>query len=155
MMNDNKKNLTGGNVATTEAEKAANTPPAQDSQHPLTPEQLRANMKKLACGTMKLENPIRCKSEDVTELAYDFSKLSGWEYAEAMDGDPDARNVFRVTAKQAFNLFAKAVDKCMPDIDAVDVKRQLSLVDTVKAVQLGTLFLVTCSQVANSNTSNE
>ena len=144
-MNDKETKPIGSDAAATHSEK---------EQQPLTPEQLRANMKELASGTMKLETPIRCRSKDVAELMYDFSKLNGWEYAEAMDGDPDARNVFRVTAKQAMNLFAKAVDKSMPDIDAVDVKRQLSLVDTVKAVQLGTLFLVTCSQVANSNTSN-
>ena len=29
-------------------------------------------------GTLKLSTPIRAKSQDITELQYDFSKLTGW-----------------------------------------------------------------------------
>ena len=133
-------------------ENKASAPKGQPA--PLTPEQLRENMKKMAKGKMTLESPLRSKSKDVPVLEYDFSLLNGWEYAEAMDNDTEARNVFRVSSKQAFNLFAAAVAKCQQGIDAIDVKKQLSLVDAVKAVQLATLFLVTCSQVANSNSLN-
>lgn len=129
--------------------------PAQQRQAaPLTPEQLRQNMKRMAKGKMTLETPFRSKSKDVPELEYDFSLLNGWEYVEAMDSDTEARNVFRITFKQAFNLFAAAVAKCQQGIDAIDVKKQLSFTDAVKAVQLATLFWVTCNQVASSNTLN-
>lgn len=103
-------------------------------------------------GVLTLSVPIRARSKDITELNYDFSKLTGWEYAEAMDSDGAARNVFVTTRKQAISLFAAAVAKATEDVDAVDVKTQLSLQDAQSASVIATLFLNKAAQEAGKNT---
>ena len=103
-------------------------------------------------GTLKLSTPIRAKSQDVTELQYDFSKLTGWEYVEAMDADATARNVFKISNKQALCLFAAAAGKATPDVDATDIKERIGAVDALRAVQLATVFLITYTRAANQNT---
>jgi hypothetical protein len=103
-------------------------------------------------GTLKLSTPIRAKSQDVTELQYDFSKLTGWEYVEAMDADVTARNVFKISNKQALCLFAAAAGKATPDVDATDIKERIGAVDALRAVQLATVFLITSTRAANQNT---
>lgn len=106
-------------------------------------------------GTLELAMPIRARSRDVTELHYDFTKLTGWEYAEAMDADPTARNVFVVTKKQAICLFAAAAAKVTPDVDARDIKERIGLADAQRAVQVATLFLTTSAREAGKNTYGE
>ena len=103
-------------------------------------------------GTLKLSTPIRAKSQDITELQYDFSKLTGWEYVEAMDADVTARNVFKISNKQALCLFAAAAGKATPDVDATDIKERIGAVDALRAVQLATVFLITSTRAANQNT---
>lgn len=103
-------------------------------------------------GKLELAVPIRARSEDVTELSYDFMKISGWEYAEAMDEDKDTRNAFIVSKKQAMSLFAVACAKCNKNIDAHDVKKQLSIMDAQRAVQVATLFLMLSAQAEGKNT---
>lgn len=72
-------------------------------------QQLRAQMHEDAkSGIITLKTPLRAGGRDVTELAYDFGKLTGWEYADAMDMDPRAGNIYRITRKQALCLFAMA-----------------------------------------------
>ena len=106
-------------------------------------------------GTLELAAPIRARSKDVTELHYDFTRLTGWEYAEAMDSDPAARNVFIVTKKQAICLFAAATAKVTPDVDAKDIKERIGLADAQRAVQVATLFLTTSAREAGKNTYGE
>ena len=103
-------------------------------------------------GTLKLSTPIRAKSQDITELQYDFSKLTGWEYVEAMDADVTARNVFKISNKQALCLFAAAAGKATLDVDATDIKERIGAVDALRAVQLATVFLITSTRAANQNT---
>lgn len=107
----------------------------------------------LAKGTLKLKKPIRAASTDVTELKYDFDNLTGWEYAEAMDADPNARTVFKVTARQAMSLFAMSAAKENEKIDATDIREQMGVADTMKAVQLTTLFLAVSAKAEKENTS--
>lgn len=106
-------------------------------------------------GTLELAVPLRAKSQDVTQLHYDFTKLTGWEYAEAMDCDTNARNVFNITKKQALCLFASAAAKATPDVDATDIKQRIGIADAQRAVQVATLFLTTSAQVAGKNTYGE
>lgn len=103
-------------------------------------------------GTIKLTVPIRAGGTDVDKLDYDFSKLTGWEYVEAMDADPEARNVFKITQKQALCLFAAAAGKATPNIDATDIKQRISAVDTLRVVQLATVFLAASTRAARENT---
>lgn len=103
-------------------------------------------------GVFKLSVPIRSASQDVTELQYDFTKLTGWEFVEAMDADANARTVFKITQKQALCLFAAAAGKATSGIDAADVKERIGAVDALRAVQLATVFLVTSARAASQNT---
>ena len=85
-------------------------------------------------------------------MQYDFSKLTGWEYVEAMDADVTARNVCKISHKQALCLFATAAGKATPDVDSTDIKERIGAVDALRAVQLATVFLITSTRAANQNT---
>lgn len=104
-------------------------------------------------GTLTLSAPIRAASTDIAELKYDFSKLTGWEYVEAMDSDANSRNVFKITSKQALCLFAATAAKETPLIDATDIKQRIGVADAAKAVQLATVFLVTSTREARKTSS--
>lgn len=106
-------------------------------------------------GTLELAAPIRGRSKDIAELRYDFTRLTGWEYAEAMDSDQNARNVFVVTKKQAICLFAAAAAKVTPDVDAKDIRERIGLADAQRAVQVATLFLTTSAREAGKNIYGE
>lgn len=106
-------------------------------------------------GTLELALPIRARSKDITKLRYDFTKLTGWEYAEAMDSDVAARSVFVVTKKQAISLFAAAAAKATPDVDAIDIKQRIGVADAQRAVQVATLFLTRAAQEAGRNIYGE
>jgi len=109
----------------------------------------------LSKGTLELATPIRSRSEDVTKLHYDFTKLTGWEYVEAMDSDPNNRNVFNISKKQAICLFAAAAAKCTEGLDVTDIKERIGLADAMRAVQVATAFLVRSAQEAGKNTFGE
>lgn len=109
-------------------------------------------VKELYKGTMKLITPIRAASKDITELHYDFTALTGWDYVNAMDSDANAKNMFKMTSKQALCLFATAAAKKTPDVDETDIKERIGAADAVKAVQLATVFLVTSTKEEKANT---
>ena len=122
-------------------------------------------MTKASSGTLQLSTPIRAGGEDVTELQYDFQKLTGWEYAEALDSDKNATTIFRLTAKQALNLFAtaagkattaaaKAADKEARGIDANDIKERIGVEDSMAAVQLAIVFFNACALKRNKRTTS-
>jgi len=138
------------NIKTTapEATEAEETEKKQAVTDPN--EQLR----KLAHGKMQLETPIRAGGKDVAELEYDFQRLTGWEYAEAMDSDNSAANMFRISSRQAFALFATAAGKATSGIDAIDIKERMGSTDAIKAVQLATIFFVAAARAGNKRISN-
>lgn len=127
----------------------------EQSQEPSAQQPAPITLNMISKGTLELATPIRARSKDVTALHYDFTKLTGWEYAEAMDSDPAARNVFVVTKKQAICLFAAAAAKVTPDVDAKDIKERIGLADAQRAVQVATLFLTTSAREAGRNTYGE
>lgn len=132
----------------TPEEKAA----TEAKEKPITDpnEQLR----KLAKGKMQLETPIRAGGKDITELEYDFQKLTGWEYADAMDSDYSSSSMFRISNRQAFCLFAAAAGKVTPGIDATDIRERMGSTDAVKAVQLATIFFTASARAGNKRISN-
>lgn len=142
-------------------EEAKNNPvlkPADD----LTPEEkakeaAKKLMEKLAKaeGVMPLTEPITGRDKTLTELRYDFSKISGWEYVEAMDMDKSATNAFKMTNKQALCLFAAAVSKVMDEVDATDVRTRLGMMDSRNAVSITVSFLAASAQVGKKNSSGE
>lgn len=91
-------------------------------------------------GILELEMPIKAGEEEITELAYDFTELTGLEYTEAMDSDYNAQNIFKMTYRQGLALFAKAASKQTTLLDMRDIMERLGVTDAVEGVQLATLF---------------
>lgn len=114
-----------------------------------------AFLAKASSGTLQLTKPIRAGGQDVNELQYDFQKLTGWEYAEAVDSDKNAQTIFRLTAKQALNLFAMAAGKATARIDANDIKERIGVEDSMAAVQLAIVFFNACALKRNKRTTKE
>ena len=102
--------------------------------------------KKLEKGEMKLLEPIKGGGKVLDALQYDFTALTAWEYADAMDADTAQVNSFRISKRQAISLFAAAVAKVMPELDARDVKERMGVKDGVQAVNLATVFFVAASR---------
>jgi len=112
----------------------------------------KALLEKVAKGTLTLVNPIRAGGKDVAELEYDFQKLTGWEYAEAMDEERGTRGMFQVSAKQCFALFAAAAAKATKGIDATDIKERMGAADAVTAGQVAQLFYIAAIRAGNKST---
>lgn len=121
-------------------------------------------LRKLCKGTLKLMFPFRAHGQDVEEIGYDFCELTGAEMIEALDGaNVSANNIFAMTNAQALALFAATAQKCAPMIedgsmrsklfDAKDIKKRLSAVDSVKAIQLAKLFYNASGQTGSRNIS--
>lgn len=91
-------------------------------------------------GRLTLETPILSRDEEVKELQYDFTRLTGLEYTEAMDSDPTAQQIYRITYKQALSLFSKAAAKETDGLDARDIMQRIGVTDAVEGVQLATIF---------------
>lgn len=91
-------------------------------------------------GILTLEKPIKARGKDITELKYDFNTLTGMEYIQAMDSDTMANQIFKITSKQALNLFAIAVENSTPDVDKQDVLSQIAFTDAAIATMYTTLF---------------
>ncbi len=91
-------------------------------------------------GRLKLENPFKVHDQEIDELAYDFTVLTGMEYADAMDNDPNANQIFRITYRQGLALFAKAAAKQTDGVDQQEILEKIGMTDAVEGVQLATLF---------------
>lgn len=91
-------------------------------------------------GRLTLETPILAGDEEISELAYDFTELTGMEYTDAMDSDPNAQQIYRITYRQGLALFAKAAAKQTDKVDMRDIIERMGMTDAVEAVQLATLF---------------
>ncbi|MDD3881890.1 MAG: hypothetical protein PHI27_06525 [Eubacteriales bacterium] len=111
-------------------------------------------IRKMAMGTIKLQTPIRAGGVDVMALDYDFSKLTGKEYADAMDKDANTMSMFRISNKQALCLFACAAAKVTSGIDARDIEDRIGIQDSIKAVQLATIFFVASAREGNKRITN-
>jgi hypothetical protein len=105
----------------------------------------------LSKGKLILYKPFIADDVEIKELVYDFENLDGIAMSKAMDrGAPNGANTFRLTAEQALELFIASAGKETDGVDAQDVRRGLSSVDSVKAIQLATVFFVASSQGGNA-----
>lgn len=91
-------------------------------------------------GRLRLEKPINSGDEEITELVYDFTEMTGVEYTDAMDSDQNATGTYRITYRQALALFAKAAAKQTERLDMQDIISKIGVTDAVEATQLATLF---------------
>ena len=109
-------------------------------------ERLRAIIKdtneiiKTGKGRLKLETPIKSRDHEVNELVYDFTEMTGLEYAAAMDNDANAQQIYRITYRQGLALFATAAAKQTEGVDMRDIMEGIGLTDAVEGVQLATSF---------------
>ena len=110
-------------------------------------------IRKWGTGTMQLYTPIQDGQNRITELKWDFLALTGREYAEAMDMDPNARAAFSMTSKQALCLFAEAAAKATGGLDARDIRDRMGIMDAGKAIQLATVFFRYSSLAGDSRIS--
>ena len=137
-----------------------NTTPATPETEPMTPEKREEMRKQFAArmeevkartkeaqeamgqgkGRLRLEKPIQSGDEEITELIYDFTEMTGVEYTDAMDSDQNAVGNYRITYRQALALFAKAAAKQTERLDMQDILSKIGVTDAVEAVQLATLF---------------
>lgn len=106
-------------------------------------------------GRLRLETPILAGDKEIGELPYDFTALTGLEYIEAMDTDPAASQIFRISYRQALALFAKAASKETPALDMQDILSRIGVTDTVKAVQLATLFFSASTRAGHQRISKK
>ena len=158
-------------MADTEMEKKADalldgtSARQEESQEKKTISDPAEQLRELCRGTLKLMNPIRAHSQDVTEIRFDFCGLNGMDMMDALDSVPTVNNMFGITNKQAMALFAATAEKCAPQVsdggittrlyDAKDVKSRMSAADAIKAMQLAKLFYNASSQAGNNNISRE
>lgn len=91
-------------------------------------------------GRLSLETPIKAGDTEITELVYDFNSLTGVEYTNAMDSDPNAMQIYKITYRQGLALFAAAAAKHTEKVDSRDIIERIGMTDAVEGVQLATLF---------------
>lgn len=119
-------------------------------------------LSELCSGTLKLMQPFRARSQDVTEVRFDLCALTGAEIIDALDS-AGTNNMFAISNEQAMAIFAVSAAKCAPMIedgstktrlfDVRDIKMRMGAVDCVKAVQIAKLFYNASSQAGNKNIS--
>lgn len=100
-------------------------------------------------GRLRLETPILAGDEEIKELVYDFSVLTGMEYIDAMDSDQNATQIYRITYRQALSLFAAAAAKQSDVLDIKDIVSGIGVTDAVEAVQLATLFFTASTRAGH------
>ena len=155
-MSENMKNQTEEKAAEAVQATEAQANTATEAKKPEEPMDPQKVVEQVARGKLTLSQPILSKGEKVTELHYDFMALSGFEYADAMDSDATRNSdSFHLTNRQALSLFAAAVTKKTEGVDKEVIVRGLSIGDTIKAVQLATVFFVTSSRAGNRRITRE
>ena len=106
-------------------------------------------------GRLRLETPILAGDEEVTELVFDFMSLTGMEYIDAMDTDPNAQQIYRITYRQALALFATAAAKNSDLLDMKDIIARMGATDAVEAVQLATTFFTASTRAGHLRISKK
>lgn len=106
-------------------------------------------------GRLALETPIRARSEDITELVYDFTTLSGMDYIDAMDSDPNSNNMFRISNRQALALFAIAAEKHTEGPDRKDIMQQIGSTDAQEGIYLATSFFLASARAGRLRISKK
>ena len=106
-------------------------------------------------GRLKLETPILAGDTQIDELVYDFTTLTGLEYTNAMDSDITAREVYRITNRQALALFAAAAARHTERVDAKDIIERIGMTDAVEGVQLATAFFLASTRAGRFRISKK
>lgn len=135
---------------------APETPDAPIENKPFDPETPMRIANKIGKGKMKLITPIKDGEKEYGELEYDFTALSGWEFARALNDGTSVRNQRGdMTETQALALFAAAAAKCTAGLDATDIKNRMGMMDAIGAINVATLFFRSSSLAASMRITNE
>ena len=112
---------------------------AKSKFDPETPLKMAQNIGK---GKMQLCSPIMDGERKYDELKFDFTALTGWEFARAMDtGAPrGGGSITNLTDAQAMALFAAAAAKCTDGLDATDIRERMGAMDAIGAINTASLF---------------
>lgn len=97
-------------------------------------------------GKLELMTPIRSGGKDITVIEYDFSKLDSFDVMDALDSDAKNRDSVNLSNRQAFALFAAAVDKVHQGLDATDIKNRMGADDSFTAVRVAKAFFNVSAQ---------
>lgn len=142
--------MTPEETTETQAEERADTRDTAGAEEEKT--RLSEAAAQLRVGILELETPILARDVAITELAYDFGRLTGMELLEALDADPKGDAIFgKVTNKQAFALFAKAAAKANETLDERDIQRRLTGPgDILNGVRVALAFFRVTSRLAST-----
>ena len=94
-------------------------------------------------GVISLKEPMHSRGETVTELHYDFAKLTNREFMACMDEDRGNRDRNLITRKQAMSLYSRMHDKVerpISGLDARDLEEQACLDDMEAMIERATNF---------------
>ena len=91
-------------------------------------------------GKYKLKTPIMDGEREVDELKYDFTRLTAWELASAIDAGGTSGKSMNLSETQALSLFAAAAGKETEGIDATDIRERMSAVDGIAAIKIAMIF---------------
>lgn len=112
----------------------------------------------LSHGRLTLIKPIFAGGKELKALDYNFKKVTGMEFLDALDGDATTRKgAFNLSAKQAMNLFLLGVTHATEGVngsDLPDIRKQMSLEDVQKAVQAAVSFFNASSRSGEERISN-
>lgn len=91
-------------------------------------------------GCLTLEIPFTVGDREFKELRFDFTKMTGLQFTEAMDSDPNASMIYKITYRQALALFAISAAQETGGCDKRDIEENLGGTDAAEGVQMAMLF---------------
>ncbi len=91
-------------------------------------------------GILTLAKPILARGEEVKELRYDFRKITGRQYIQALDVGAPSRAMNAITNEQAFELFIAAAKNLNDGVDDIDIRDRMGVDDVIQAVRIGKVF---------------
>ena len=94
----------------------------------------------IECGILELSMPIMARGEEVKELRYDFRKITGRQYIQALDVVAPSREINAITNQQALELFIAATKNQNEGVDDVDIRQRMGVDDVIQAVRIGKVF---------------
>lgn len=106
-------------------------------------------------GILNLETPIKEGKEEISQLPFDFTKITGLEYIAAMDSDTTNIQIYRITYRQALSLFATAAAKEVASLDNKDIIERIGVTDAIEAVQLATIFFTASTRAGRLRISKK
>ena len=120
------------------SEKNATPNPETKQKKQLDPLKMVESISK---GRFQLTVPITDGEQKYDELRYDFTALTGWELASAIDmGTKPGGKSMDLSDTQALALFAAAAGKATDGLDATDIRERMGAMDSIAAIKVAQLF---------------